>query len=53
METGDYRPRSPGPLVGKANQSFYSSKAIGTVEWSPTDPGVVRVPPVDIGAWSR
>ena len=52
-ETGDYRPRSPGPLVGKANQSFYSPRAIGTVEWNSTDRGTARVPPVDIGAYSR
>lgn len=52
-ETGNYRPANPGPLIGKANQSYYSRKGIGTIEWSPTDPGVPRVPPIDIGAYPR
>lgn len=47
---GNFKPVSTGPLVGTANQSYYSPTAIGTVSWSPTDPGVARTTPVDIGA---
>lgn len=50
---GDYRPANPGPLVGRANQQYYSPTAIGTVQWSPTDPGRARKPPIDIGAFQR
>jgi len=50
---GDYRPASPGPLAGTANRSHHSPIAIGSVEWSPTDAGVPRVEPIDIGAFRR
>jgi hypothetical protein len=51
--SGDYRPARPGPLVGTANQRHYSPAAIGTAEWSPTDAGLVRKPPIDVGAHQR
>jgi hypothetical protein len=49
----NYKPTNPGPLIGMANQEYYSRTAIGTIEWSPTDPGLARRPPVDIGAYQR
>jgi hypothetical protein len=50
---GNFKPANPGPLVGTANQTYYSPTAIGTVTWSPTDSGQPRTPPVDIGAYQR
>ena len=48
---GNYRPVDPGPLIGTANQTWYSPVAIGATFWSPTDPGVQRAAPIDIGAF--
>lgn len=47
---GNFRPVATGPLVGTANQTWYSPVAIGTDLWSPADTGRVRSGPVDIGA---
>ena len=49
----NYRPANPGPLLGTANQTYYSPTAIGSVAWSPTDVGLARVTPIDIGAYRR
>lgn len=48
---GNFTPVKPGPLAGTGNQTTYSPVAIGTVTWSPTDPGVTRSPPVNAGAY--
>lgn len=50
---GDFRPSPSGPLIGSANQTYYSLTAIGSVQWSPADAGVPRSPPVDAGAVGR
>ena len=50
---GDYTPADPGPLMGTANQTSFSPKAIGPVTWDPSDAGVDRVAPIDIGAFQR
>jgi hypothetical protein len=47
---GDYTPAGGGPLVGTGNQTYYDATSIGSVAWSPTDQGVPRSPPIDIGA---
>jgi len=47
---GDFTPTRPGPLVGAGNATYYSLVAIGSALWSPSDPGVVRRVPIDIGA---
>lgn len=49
----NYKPANPGPLVGRANQNHHSPTAIGSIPWKPTDRGIVRVPPVDAGAYQR
>ena len=49
----DYTPADPGPLMGTANQTSFSPKAIGAVTWDPSDAGVDRVAPIDIGAFQR
>jgi hypothetical protein len=53
VPNGNFKPLNPGPLVGAANQTYYSPTAIGTVLWSPTDTGIPRAPPIDIGALLR
>jgi hypothetical protein len=47
----NFTPVSSGPLIGAADQAHYSPIAIGTVDWSPTDPGVARSAPVHAGAY--
>lgn len=59
---GNFTPASGSPLIGAAstrtdctvlgaaNQSCSSPVAIGTGQWSATDPGVTRSPPPNIGA---
>ncbi len=50
LNTADFTPVNPGPLIGTANQSLYSARAIGTVLWDPADTGVARAQPIDMGA---
>jgi hypothetical protein len=50
---GNFRPLNPGPLIGTANQTYYSPTAIGTTAWSADDAGQTRTPPIDIGAFQR
>jgi hypothetical protein len=50
---GNFKPTSPGPLVGKADPKHHSPRSIGSVTWTPGDPGLPRRPPVDIGAFQR
>jgi hypothetical protein len=50
---GNFKPANPGPLIGTANQTYYSATSVGTVAWSPADSGQARTPPVDIGAYQR
>jgi hypothetical protein len=46
----NFVPANPGPLIGTANQSYYSTTAIGSATWSPTNTAATRSPPIDIGA---
>jgi len=48
---GNFKPVNPGSLVGAAHQTYYSPTAIGTVSWSPTDNGILRAAPIDVGAF--
>lgn len=50
---GDFRPANPGPLVGTGSGEHYSPVAMGSVAWSPVDPGNPRAPPIDLGAFRR
>ena len=46
----NYRPVSDGPLIGTGNASYFAPVGLDSILWSPSDPGVSRVAPIDIGA---
>jgi len=48
--TGDLRPVNPGPLISGGSPTYFSPLALSPF-FSPTDAGVARTPPTDIGAF--
>jgi hypothetical protein len=48
---GDFTPVKTGSLIGAANATYASPNAIGSPTWSPSDAGVARTAPFNIGAF--
>jgi hypothetical protein len=53
LRVANFTPVAGGPLDNTANQSVYSAIAVGTTSWNPSDDGVQRSAPIDIGAVAR